>query len=73
MMFNGGLKHELFSYWRLLTEGPLWLPQDSSQGSNHANASVKGEDSKQPPAIPCEEIVQLRSEGRKKMPTFDIV
>lgn len=73
MMFNGGLKHELFSYWRLLTEGPLWLPQDSSQGSNHANASVKGEDGKQPPAIPCEEIVHLRSEGRKKMPTFDIV
>lgn len=76
MMYRGSLKGELFEYWRLLTEGPLWRPADPRpEGSSSEDLrELVQEDGHSPPAtVPKEQVVPTASPGRKMLPPFDIV
>jgi len=76
MMYRGGLKGELFEYWRLLTEGPLWRPvdpgPDSSSGED-AQALLQDGGHSPPAAISKEQATLTAAPGRKTLPLFDIV
>ena len=76
MMYRGGLKGELFEYWRLLTEGPLWRPADpapeSSSGEN-AQALLQDDGHSPAAAISKEQGALTAAPGRKTLPLFDIV
>ena len=76
MMYRGNLKGELFEYWRLLTEGPLWRPADpcpESSSSEDVQELLQEEGHSPPAAILKEQAVLTASPGRKMLPPFDIV
>lgn len=76
MMYGGGLKGELFEYWRLLTEGPLWRPADpvlESSSGEDAQALLQDDGHSPPAAIAKEQAALTGAPGRKTLPPFDIV
>ena len=66
-MYRGGLKGELFEYWRLLTEGPLWLPNGPRDEDSSSFSSAPVADS----LLPGQGTGG--NGGRLKLPLFDIV
>jgi len=76
MMYRGGLKGELFEYWRLLTEGPLWRPVDpgpESSNGEDAQALLQDKGPSLLAATPKELAALTAAPGHKALPPFDIV